>query len=193
MLQRSLLRHGRKDRIFSERLMTLPRDKASFPKADNVRQQTKTYRHTRKNYYHTKICQRRDKHPPFANPLARADTTAKSARLLSTQRDSILTALCTRSAPTCQQIHNEKPAIYMFKRKNQKFCAANHPDTLHYATKLPHPPDTPPHPPRLFCIPLAPHAPSCRHHARRMNRRMHAGSCSDPTKKQTNHRVRLFA
>ena len=77
---------------------------------------------------------------------ARADTTAKSARLLSTQRDSFLTALCTRSAPTCQQIRNEKPAIYIFKRKNQKFCAANRPDTLHYATKLPHPPDTPPHP-----------------------------------------------
>lgn len=150
MLPRALLRHGRKGRSFSEKPMTLPRDKASFPKADNVRQQTKTYRHTRKNYYHTKIYQRRDKHPPFANPLAWADTTAKSARLLSTQRDSFLTALCTHSAPTCQQIRNEKPAIYIFKRKNQKFCAANRPDTLHYATKLPHPPDTPPHPPRVF-------------------------------------------
>ena len=81
---------------------------------------------------------------------ARADTTAKSARLPSTQRNSSCTALYTCPLPICRQIRNEKPVIYIFKRKNQKFCAANHPDTLHYATKLPHPPDTPPHPPRVF-------------------------------------------
>lgn len=186
MFKRALLRHSCKDRIFSEKLMTLPRDKVSFPKADNVRQQTKTYCHTHKTYYHTKIYQRRDKHPLFANPLARADTTAKSASLPSTQRDSFLTALCTRSAPTCQQIRNEKPAIYIFKRKNQKFCVANRPDTLHYATKLTHHPrtslhrpDTPPHPLRLLspahpahpaASPARPFAPRlfahlCTHHA----------------------------
>ena len=37
-----------------------------------------TNTHTRKNYYHTKIYQRRDKHPLFANPLARENTMERA-------------------------------------------------------------------------------------------------------------------
>ena len=129
--------------------------------------------------------------------LSARENTMERARGCPQHSATPLVQLCKHARSRLANKHAIKVCRVYNRSAKSKVLHGKPPDTLNYAAKpthhlrpaasLGHPAVSPARPftPRLF-------AHLCTHHARRMNRRMHAGSCSDPAKKQRSHRVRLF-